>query len=181
MRDVPPPPLPGEEDAGPSDPESVARAICLQSLSQRARTRAELESALRKRGIPDDAARAVLTRFAEVGLIDDGALAADFASAAHHERGLSARAVAIKLRQRGVDEPDVQAAVSHIDADSEQAAAQALADRKLRGLRGLDPHVQVRRIVSLLARRGYSPGVAYAVARHVVADAGLEAIAEADL
>jgi regulatory protein len=181
MRDVPPPPLPGEEDAGPSDPESVARAICLRALSQRACTRAELEATLRKRGIPDGAAHAVLTRFAEVGLVDDGALAADFASAAHRDRGLSARAVAVKLRQRGVEETEVQAAVSGIDADSERDAAQTLAERKLRSLRGLGPQVQARRIVSLLARRGYSPGLSYAVARQVVAGAELDAIAETDL
>src|SRR5262249_23857501 len=74
-----------EQDA-PGDPESVARAICLRLLAQRARTRAELAQALRRRGVPDGAAGSVLDRFAEVGLIDDAALAQN-AALTHRERG----------------------------------------------------------------------------------------------
>jgi regulatory protein len=154
----------------PGDPHTVARTICLHALTQRARTRAELSALLARRGVPNDAATAVLDRFSEVGLIDDLALAETFASAAHHERGLSRRAVAAKLRLRGVDEPAVQAAVDQIDSDSELAAARDLAVRRLRSLRDLDPAVQARRIVGLLARRGYSPGLAYRVARDVISD-----------
>ncbi|MCU1655877.1 MAG: hypothetical protein JWO57_533 [Pseudonocardiales bacterium] len=168
--DVPP------EDAPdpPGDPESVARTICLNALTQRARSRAELADTLRRKGVPDDAARAVLDRFTEVGLIDDGALAATFAQAAHRERGLSGRAVATKLRQRGIDEPTVQAAVGGIGSDSEREMARALVQRKLSTLRGVDPHTQARRLVSLLARRGYAPGLAYQVVRDVVAVAELD-------
>ena len=53
------PPLP--EDGGqhdlPGDPVSVARAICLRLLTDRQRTRAELATALRRKRVPDDAAR----------------------------------------------------------------------------------------------------------------------------
>lgn len=154
----------------PGDPQTIARTICLQALTQRARTRAELSALLARRGVPNDAATAVLDRFSEVGLIDDLALAETFAAAAHHERGLSRRAVAAKLRLRGVDESSVQAAIDQIDSDSELAAASDLAVRRLRSLRELDPTVQARRIVGLLARRGYSPGLAYRVARDVISD-----------
>lgn len=170
-RDVPPPPAPDEDEAS-SDPESVARAIVLRALTQRSRTRSELAALLRRRGVPDDAARAVLDRFTEVGLVDDASLARGFADAAHRERGLSGRAVATKLRQRGIAEPVVQETVARIDPASERSAAFALAERKARSLRGLDPLVQTRRLVSLLARRGYSPGLSYAVAREVVGSLG---------
>lgn len=163
-----------EQQLGPpGDPESVARAICLRQLEQRARTRAELATTLRKRGVPDDAARTVLDRFTEVGLIDDASLAETFAQAQHAERGLSGRAVAMKLRQRGVDEPTVQAAVGRIGADSERAAARRLAARKLPSLRGLDRQVQARRLVGLLARRGYSPGLAHQVVRDTLGEMDL--------
>src|SRR6266568_1925773 len=56
--------------------------------------------ALHRRGVPDDAASAVLTRYAEVGLIDDESLARHVAMAQHQEPGLAGRAVAVKLRQR---------------------------------------------------------------------------------
>jgi regulatory protein len=162
----------GELDP-PGDPESVARVICLRQLDQRARTRAELAATLRRRGVPDDAAGVVLDRLTDVGLIDDGELAAGYALAQHRERGLAGRAVAMKLRQRGIDEPTVQAAVGQIDAESEAEAARALVARKLRSLRSLDPPAQARRLVGLLARRGYPPGLAHQVVRTALAGSGL--------
>ena len=168
----PPPPDPAVEPVEPDDPESVARVICLRALTARARTRSELESLLRRRGIPDDAVKVVLDRFVEVGLVNDQALADEFAQTAHAVRGLSSKAVATKLRQRGVEQDVVDAAVAGIDPDSEREAAFALAQRKVRTLGGLEPQAQARRLVSLLARRGYSPGLAYAVAREVLAGAG---------
>ncbi len=174
------PQLPAEqaeqaEDAGslgpPGDPDEVARIVCLRMLDRRARTRAELGTALRKRGVPDDAAARVLDRFAELGLIDDVALADGYALAQHRERGLAGRAVAAKLRQRGIADETVRGAVARIDRDSEVAAARRLAERRLRALAGLDPGVQARRLVGLLARKGYPAGLAHETVRAVLAAA----------
>jgi len=167
--------VPPEELESPGDPESVARAICLKALTQRAHSRAELAGTLKRRGVPDGAARTVLDRFTEVGLIDDDALASTFAMAAHRERGLSGRAVATKLRHRGIDERAVQAAVGQIDPESERAAAQALVQRRLRSLHGVNPQAKARRLVSLLARRGYPPGLAFEVVREAVVEADMDA------
>ncbi|HEY8828115.1 MAG TPA: regulatory protein RecX [Jatrophihabitantaceae bacterium] len=158
----------GELDP-PGDPESVARVICLRQLAQRARTRAELAAVLQRRGVPDDAARSVLDRFTDIGLIDDGALAASFAMAVHRERGLAGRAVAMKLRRRGIDEATLQAAVGQIDAESEADAARLLVARRRKSLQGLEPQAQARRLVGLLARRGYPPGLAYQIVRESLA------------
>ena len=159
-----------EQDA-PGDPESVARAICLQQLTQRARSRAELATVLRRRGVPDEAARVVLDRFVEVGLIDDESLAQSLALAQHTERGLSGRAVAVKLRQRGLPDQAVESALELIDSDSEREAARRLVARKLPSLRGLPALTQTRRLVGLLARRGYSPSMAMAVVREALGSA----------
>jgi regulatory protein len=159
----------------PGDPEEVARIVCLRLLDRRAYTRAELETALGKRGVPADAAERVLDRLVELRLIDDAALADGYARAQHRERGLAGRAVAMKLRQRGVDDEIVRTTVDRIDRDSELAAAQALVQRRLRSLTGLDEAVQARRLVALLARKGYSPGLAYEVVRST-----LRSVAAAD-
>ena len=153
----------------PGDPEAVARLICLRLLDRSARTRAELATALRKKGVPDDAAQRVLDRFTDVGLIDDGALAGGYAQA-QQERGLAGRAVALKLRRRGVDEATIGQAVSTIDRSSEYATAQRLVARKLPSLHALDPAVQARRLVAMLCRRGYGPGLAHQVVRAAIAD-----------
>jgi regulatory protein len=169
----------GELDP-PGDPESVARVICLRQLDQRARTRAELAAVLARRGVPDDAARSVLDRLTEVGLIDDAALAGDYALAVHRERGLAGRAVAMKLRRRGIDEPTVQAAVGQIDAESEAEAARALVEHRRKALRGLEPQAQARRLVGLLARRGYPPDLAHRIVRESVPDLHTAEPAEID-
>jgi regulatory protein len=152
----------------PGDPEEVARIVCLRMLDRRAYTRAELAGALRKRGVPSEAAERVLDRFGALHLIDDAALAEGYALAQHRERGLAGRAVAQKLRLRGVGEDDVRDAVGQIDHESERAAAQSLVQRRLRSLRGLPEPVQARRLVGLLARKGYSAGLAHDVVREAL-------------
>ena len=160
---------PGDPEQDLGDPEAVARAICLRLLAQRARSRAELAEALSKRGVPSEPATRVLDRFVEVGLIDDAALAANVAGTQHFERGLARRAVAAKLRRRGLDD-QVQTALTAIDTDSERARARELVERRRRALTALPPDVQARRLVGLLARKGYSPGLSYAVVRELLAD-----------
>lgn len=164
-----PEPEPREADP-PGDPETVARAICLRMLTARARTRAELADALRRRGVPDDAAGAVLDRFTEVGLIDDAAVAQAYAQAQHRDRGLAGRAVATKLRRRGVAEPIVRDAVATLDPESEAEAARRLVRRRLPGMAHLDEAAQARRLLGLLARRGYPAGLAWQVVREAVGE-----------
>jgi regulatory protein len=146
----------------------MARAICLRLLTRRARSRAELAAELDKRGVPDDATATVLERFVEVGLIDDAALAANVVSGQHQERGLARRAVAAKLRQRGLDS-EVETALTGIDGESERERARQLVAGRRRALAGLPPEVQARRLVGLLARKGYSSGLSYAVVREALA------------
>ena len=53
----------------PVDPVERARELCLRLLAGRPRTRAELADAMRRRGVPDEAAAAVLARIGEPGQI----------------------------------------------------------------------------------------------------------------
>ncbi len=110
----------------------------------------------------------MLDRFTEVGLIDDAALAQSLAGAQHRERGLARRAVAMKLRQRGLDDDTVGDALRGIDADSERTRARQLAERRQRSLAALPVEVQQRRLVGLLARLGYPPGMAFETVRAVL-------------
>ena len=158
----------------PSNPESVARIICLRLLDQRARTRAELATALAKKGVPTDAADAVLDRFTEVGLIDDAAFAASFAAARHQQRRLAPRAITAQLRRRGVGDETIAQAVADIDADSERRAARELVDAKLRRFDGVNPAATTRRLVAMLARRGYSSGIAFATVREALNERGAD-------
>lgn len=151
------------------DPAELAREICLRQLAVRPRTRAELATALGRGGIPDEVAAQVLDRYDEVGMIDDAAFARAWVSSRHHGRGLARRALASELRQRGVDSDTVGEALESLDPDTEAATARALAERKLRGMRRADPATAFRKLVAMLARKGYPPGVAVGAVREALA------------
>ncbi|MEV0532131.1 regulatory protein RecX [Kitasatospora sp. NPDC050463] len=168
----------GAKAAEPADPQALARDICLRLLTGAAKTRKQLADALRRREIPDEVAEGVLTRLEEVGLIDDAAFAQAWVESRHAVRGLSRRALAQELRTKGVAGELVERAVAQLDHDDETEAARALVERKLRATGGLERQARMRRLVGVLARRGYSEGLAFRVVREALdaeaADAGAD-------
>lgn len=161
-----------EREELPGDPVERARAICLRLLTGTPRTRKQLADALRKRDIPDDAAEEALSRFEEVGLIDDSAFADAWVESRHHGRGLARRALAQELRTKGVDSTLIDAAVSQLDSEQEETTARELVARKLRSTRGLDRDKRLRRLAGMLARKGYSEGMALRVVRQALEEEG---------
>src|SRR5579884_3690484 len=140
--------------------EEQARALCLRLLTARSRTRAELAGQLAKRGYPDEVSARVLDRLAAVQLVDD----TDFAEQWVHSRRANAakgkRALAAELRTKGVANDVITAVLSGIDADAERDRAEQLVRTKLRR-ENLDDDARVtRRLVAMLARRGYSQTMA---------------------
>ncbi|WP_079085582.1 recombination regulator RecX [Streptomyces dysideae] len=154
------------------DPVERARAICLRLLTGTPRTRKQLADALRKREIPDDAAEEVLSRFEEVGLINDSAFADAWVESRHHGRGLARRALAQELRTKGVDSTLIDVAVSQLDSEQEETTARELVARKLRSTRGLDRDKRLRRLAGMLARKGYPEGMALRVVRQALEEEG---------
>ncbi|MFB8773129.1 recombination regulator RecX [Streptomyces broussonetiae] len=154
------------------DPAERARAICLRLLTGTPRTRKQLADALSKREIPDEVAEEVLSRFEEVGLIDDSAFADAWVESRHHGRGLARRALARELRTKGVDSALIDEAVGQLDSEQEEATARELVARKLRATRGLDRDKRIRRLAGMLARKGYSEGMALRVVRQALEEEG---------
>lgn len=162
-------------DRGPdADPESVARAIVLRQLTASARTRVELERTLAKRNVPDDAAGRVLDRMTEVGLIDDAEFAREWVRQRQLGKGLARRALADELRRKGVADDLAQAALGQVDDEAERSAAFELAARKARASRGQPHDKRLRSLAGMLARKGYPPGLAFAVTRDVLHAEGVE-------
>ncbi|MFJ2240001.1 recombination regulator RecX [Streptomyces sp. NPDC087859] len=157
------------------DPVERARAICLRLLTGTPRTRKQLADALAKKEIPDEAAQEVLSRFEEVGLINDSAFAEAWVESRHHGRGLARRALAQELRTKGVDSTLIDVAVSQLDSEQEEATARDLVARKLRSSRGLDRDKRLRRLAGMLARKGYPEGMALRVVRQALEEEGEDA------
>ncbi|WP_184533282.1 regulatory protein RecX [Micromonospora polyrhachis] len=164
----------GETASPPRNEAEVAREICLRQLAVRPRTRAELATALARRGISEETTEQVLDRYDEVGIIDDAAFARAWVSSRHQGRGLARRALANELRQRGVDGEIASEALGELDETTEAATARSLVDRKLRTARG-EPDAVFRRLVAMLARKGYPAGVAIRAVKEALAAQSAEA------
>jgi regulatory protein len=168
-------PLPSTSESPQADSgsrEEQARALCLRLLTARARTRAELAGQLTKRGYPDDVSALVLDRLADVGLIDDQDFAEQWVRSRRTNAGKGKRALASELRTKGVDDEVIAAALADIDSDAERVRAEQLVADKLRRERltdeSDDPKV-ARRLVGMLARRGYGQSMAFDVVKVALA------------
>lgn len=157
------------------DLEQRARDVCLRLLEVGPRTRAELATALRKKGVPEEVSEAVLARFADVGIVDDAVFAQLWVDSRHRSKGLSGRALGQELRRKGVDDALVREAVGTLDPDEEVATARSLVRRRLAGTEGLTPQARVRRLAGMLARKGYPPGLAFRVVKEELEQEGVEA------
>jgi len=152
--------------------EEQARNLCLRLLTARARTRAELEGQLAKRGYPYDVSKRVLDRLTQVGLIDDADFAEQWVRSRRANAGKGKRALAAELRTKGVDNDVITAALDGIDAGAERQRAEKLVrDRLRREKLGDDDDAKIaRRLVGMLARRGYSQTMAFDVVKDELAN-----------
>ena len=152
------------------DAADAAKQVLLRRLSHAPRTRKELAKDLKDKDISDEVANVALDRFEEVGLINDQALASNYVSSQHERKGLGKNALRQQLRAKGVSDDVALEAISQISDDQEFQAAFALACKKIRSLQKDDAKTQLRKIVGVLARKGYSSNLAFRVAKEVITD-----------
>ena len=148
----------------------AAKQVLLRRLSHAPRTRKELAKDLKDKDISDEVANVALDRFEEVGLINDQALASNYVSSQHERKGLGKNALRQQLRAKGVSDDVALEAISQISDDQEFQAAFALACKKIRSLQRDDAKTQLRKIVGVLDRKGYSSNLAFSVAKEVIKD-----------
>lgn len=154
----------------PEDLLQRAKDIALNALQMSAKSRGQLEEKLASKDIPADVAAEALDRLTEVGLIDDAAFAGSWAGSRQRGMGLSGSAIQRELRQKGVSEEFVAAAMEQITPETEHDRAVEMVRRRAPGTRNLDRNARVRRLVGMLARKGYGGGVAFAVVKQVLAE-----------
>ena len=152
------------------DQNQIAKQVLLRRLSNAPRTRKELAQDLKKKKIEEDIAQIALDRFEELGLINDQTFSENYVSTTHERRKLGKKALKQQLRSKGVSEEIAIQAISQISEDDEFKAALALALKKIRSIQKDDPQSQIRKIVGLLARKGYSSTLSFQVAKEVVND-----------
>jgi regulatory protein len=97
---------------------------------------------------------------ASVGLIDDADFAQQWVQSRRAHAGKSKRALAAELHTKGVDNDVITSALAGIDAGAERDRAEQLVRSKLRRETLTDEARVTRRLVGMLARRGYSQNMA---------------------
>jgi regulatory protein len=124
-------------------------------LVARAKSKGELLTHLKARGVEDQVAQATIFRLTEAGLVNDQEFALAWAKSRHEHKKISKRIIATELRQRGVTQEEINHALESIDDDAEYQSAFELAMKKYSTMSRLEPEVQIRRIQSLLQRKGF--------------------------
>ncbi|GAB2981772.1 regulatory protein RecX [Nocardioides montaniterrae] len=171
-------PTPEQNPDAEPDHEEIARKILLDQLTGQARSRHELAQRLAKKNVPEEIANRLLDRFEEVGLIDDEAFARLWVDSRQRTRGLARTALAQELRRKGIADDTAKTVLAEVDRDDEEETARSLVRKKARRMAGLDPQVATRRLVGMLARKGYGPGMAFAIVRSELAKIGAEVDAD---
>ena len=159
------------EDSEP-DPAGVAKAIVYRQLTAAPKSRLQLARKLAERNIPEDVAEDVLDKFQEVRLIDDAEFADMWVRSRSQSRKLARGALRRELSEKGIDPDTAAAALEQVTDADEEAAARTLVERKLRpGTNLSDPAERdkaVRRLASMLARKGYQPSQAFTIVNEVL-------------
>lgn len=163
---------PGEPILDPLLEEQKAsiRRRALLLLDQRARSRAELQRRLRDLDFDPEIVDEVLADLERVNLIDDELFAREWVRQRHQVRGKSRRHLDRELQEKGVAPALRTAALEQIEPEDEADTARTLAEKKARSIRQAPADRKeydkyLRRIVGVLARRGYSEGLSFHIAK----------------
>ena len=135
------------------DDAEMAYERALRFLAPRPRSEAEVRRRLKQQKIVPALIDGVIERLRTAGLLDDQAFANYWVDNRAAFRPRSERALRAELRQKGLPDDAVRAALSETDDSS---AAYAVAARRARRLAGLEYTDFRRRLGDFLARRGFN-------------------------
>ncbi|HVV08669.1 regulatory protein RecX [Amycolatopsis sp.] len=158
----------------PEEAWKKAKEVCFDLLAVRARTKDELRKALRRKGFDDELAERMVGKLDSSGLVDDAAFAEQWVRSRHAYQGLARTALVAELKRKGVDNEVAAKAAGEIDRESEEHKARELVRKRLRSMTTVDEQTATRRLLGTLARKGYPQGLAYAVVRDELRNAGAE-------
>ena len=168
-------------DSRHEDQLAPIRKRALLLLDQRQRSRHELRIRLLGLEFAPELVDEVLDSLEKSLLIDDSRFAAEWVRQRAATRGKSPRALDMELRDKGVA-ADIRAeSLSQITAEDEEAQARTVAEKKAREVKTVPAHraeydKALRRVVGVLARRGYGSELSMRVAREAL-DERLESLA----
>jgi len=133
-------------------------------LSYRARSEKEIRQNLLKHEIPEEVIEDTLERLRKAGLANDNDFARAWVENRNTFRPRSKKALAIELRQKGLDDEAIQASISNVD---EEALAYETGLKRATRFTSLERNEFRKKLSEFLARRGFSYSVIASVASRI--------------
>ena len=161
-----------------TDPYTRAKTIVYNQLAYSAKTRGQLRKKLRTEGFDVELIEPLLDKFEAAKLIDDAEYAQTFVAQKSRTKKLSRAALRRELAERGVRGEEAENALAQRTDEQEREDAAELVRKKLRPGMDLSDRAEkdrvTRRLLGMLARRGYSSSVSMSVIREELAVYGAE-------
>lgn len=161
-----------------TDPYTRAKTIVYNQLAYSAKTRGQLRKKLQAEGFEAELIEPLLDKFEAAKLIDDAEYAQTFVAQKSRTRKLSRAALRRELAERGVRGEEAENALAQRTDEQEREDAAELVRKKLRPGMDLSDRAEkdkvTRRLLGMLARRGYSSSVSMSVIREELAAYGAE-------
>ena len=161
-----------------ADPYTRAKTIVYNQLAYSAKTRGQLRKKLQAEGFEAELIEPLLDKFEAAKLIDDAEYAQTFVAQKSRTKKLSRAALRRELAERGVRGEDAENALAQRTDEQEREDAAKLVRKKLRRGMNLSDRAEkdrvTRRLLGMLARRGYSSSVSMSVIREELAAYGAE-------
>lgn len=145
-----------------------AKKTAMNMLAMRDHASGELREKLLKRDFLPEAVDALIAKLRKSRLLNDEEFADSYVRAHRQRRKLSRTALKRELSKKGLAPEIVSGAVA--DVDGEDDLARQVAEKKAASTRGLDYAVRERRILGMLARRGFPSSICLKVTREVLAE-----------
>lgn len=161
-----------------TDPYTRAKTIVYNQLAYSAKTRGQLRKKLQAEGFEADLIEPLLDKFEAAKLIDDAEYAQTFVAQKSRTKKLSRAALRRELAERGVRGEEAENALAQRTDEQEREDAAELVRKKLRPGMDLSDRAEkdrvTRRLLGMLARRGYSSSVSMSVIREELAAYGAD-------
>ncbi|WP_314416081.1 RecX family transcriptional regulator [Rothia mucilaginosa] len=161
-----------------TDPYTRAKTIVYNQLAYSAKTRGQLRKKLQAEGFEAELIEPLLDKFEAAKLIDDAEYAQTFVAQKSRTKKLSRAALRRELAERGVCGEEAENALAQRTDEQEREDATELVRKKLRPGMDLSDRAEkdrvTRRLLGMLARRGYSSSVSMSVIREELAAYGAE-------
>ncbi|MDO4908477.1 MAG: regulatory protein RecX [Corynebacterium sp.] len=162
----------------PKKDKARSRLSCqeraLRLLEVRRRSEKELRDRLREGKFPPEEIDEVIATMKRYNYVNDVDFAFEWVRQRHEMKGKSRAVLNQELRLKGINEELRRSALEQVTDESERARAALIAEKKVRSFKNppadyMEYQKYLSRILGMLGRRGFNPGMSMSVAKEALA------------